>query len=184
QVKEKQDSDTIFLQLKGVVHQYKVEVFFQKGDGMLRYQVHLCVPKVGGDEVWQEKESLVPGSKVEKQRSRVNYGFMEESARRGSYLGSRSSHEGQVVVLSGSNCSSFPPLSSSLGFIRERKGPRSVDLPVDLHPAQGSGPRDPSRVVDHVTGRTGALGSQAEFTRHRCQTTGPFTSYGPDNRPW
>ena len=47
EVKEKQDSDPIFLQLKGAVHQHRVEVFFQEGDGVLRYQGRLCVPNVG-----------------------------------------------------------------------------------------------------------------------------------------
>ena len=36
------------------------------------------------------------GKKVEKQRSHFSQGFVEESVRRGSYLGSRSSHESQV----------------------------------------------------------------------------------------
>ncbi|WMV32525.1 hypothetical protein MTR67_025910 [Solanum verrucosum] len=47
EVKEKQDSDPIFLQLKGAVHQHRVEVFSQGGDGVLRYQGRLCVLKVG-----------------------------------------------------------------------------------------------------------------------------------------
>ncbi|WMV25291.1 hypothetical protein MTR67_018676 [Solanum verrucosum] len=37
EVKEKQDSDPILLKLKGIVHQHKVEVFSQGGDGVLRY---------------------------------------------------------------------------------------------------------------------------------------------------
>ncbi|KAH0734946.1 hypothetical protein KY285_010653 [Solanum tuberosum] len=45
EVKEKQDSDPILLQLKGAVHQQRVEVFFQGGDGVLRYQSRLSVPK-------------------------------------------------------------------------------------------------------------------------------------------
>ncbi|WMV24215.1 hypothetical protein MTR67_017600, partial [Solanum verrucosum] len=45
EVKEKQDSDPIFLQVKGAVHQQRVEVFSQGGDGVLRGR--LCVPKVG-----------------------------------------------------------------------------------------------------------------------------------------
>ena len=36
EVKEKQDSDPIMIQLKGVVNQQKVEVFSQGGDGVLR----------------------------------------------------------------------------------------------------------------------------------------------------
>ncbi|WMV24218.1 hypothetical protein MTR67_017603 [Solanum verrucosum] len=47
EVKEKQDSDPILLQLKGAVHQQKVEVFTQGGHGVLRYHGRLCVPKVG-----------------------------------------------------------------------------------------------------------------------------------------
>ncbi|WMV50267.1 hypothetical protein MTR67_043652 [Solanum verrucosum] len=46
-VKEKQDSDLTFLQLKGAVHQHRVKVFSQLGNGVLFYQVGLCVPKVG-----------------------------------------------------------------------------------------------------------------------------------------
>ncbi|KAH0654413.1 hypothetical protein KY289_032091 [Solanum tuberosum] len=47
EVKEKQDSDMILLQLKGAVHQHRVEVISQGRDGVLRYQGRLCVPKVG-----------------------------------------------------------------------------------------------------------------------------------------
>ncbi|KAH0722926.1 hypothetical protein KY289_005970 [Solanum tuberosum] len=47
EVKEKQDSDPILLQLKGAIHQQKIEVFSQGGDGVLRYQGCLCVPNVG-----------------------------------------------------------------------------------------------------------------------------------------
>ncbi|WMV07872.1 hypothetical protein MTR67_001257 [Solanum verrucosum] len=47
EVKEKQVSDPILLQLKGAVHKQKVEVFFQGGDGVLSYQGRLCVPRVG-----------------------------------------------------------------------------------------------------------------------------------------
>ncbi|KAH0743187.1 hypothetical protein KY290_031180 [Solanum tuberosum] len=46
EVKEKQDSDPILLQLKGAVHQQRVEVFSQGGDGVFCYQGRLCVPKV------------------------------------------------------------------------------------------------------------------------------------------
>ncbi|WMV32597.1 hypothetical protein MTR67_025982 [Solanum verrucosum] len=49
EVKEKLDSDPILLQLKGAVHQQKVEVFSQGGDGVLRYQGRLCVPKVASE---------------------------------------------------------------------------------------------------------------------------------------
>ena len=47
EVKEKQDSDPIFLELKGAVHNQIVEVFSQGGDGVLHYQGRLCVPDVG-----------------------------------------------------------------------------------------------------------------------------------------
>ncbi|KAH0713646.1 hypothetical protein KY289_009605 [Solanum tuberosum] len=47
EVKEKQDSDPILLELKGAVHNQRVEVFSQGGDGVLRYQCRLCVPDVG-----------------------------------------------------------------------------------------------------------------------------------------
>ena len=46
EVKEKQDSDPIFLEHKGAVHNHRVEVFSQGGDGVLRYQGRLCVPDV------------------------------------------------------------------------------------------------------------------------------------------
>ena len=36
-VKENQDSDPIFLEFKGKVHNKRVEVFSQGGDGVLRY---------------------------------------------------------------------------------------------------------------------------------------------------
>ena len=47
EVKVKQDSDLILLELKGEVHNQRVEVFSQRGDGVLRYQGRLCVPDVG-----------------------------------------------------------------------------------------------------------------------------------------
>ena len=47
EVKEKQESDSIFLELKGAVNNQRVEVFSQGGDGVLRYQGRLCVPYVG-----------------------------------------------------------------------------------------------------------------------------------------
>ena len=37
--KKKQDSDPILLELKGAVHNQRVEVFSKGGDGVLRYQV-------------------------------------------------------------------------------------------------------------------------------------------------
>ncbi|WMV50298.1 hypothetical protein MTR67_043683, partial [Solanum verrucosum] len=42
---EKKDSDPILLQLKGAIHQQRVQVFFKEGDCVLRYQGRLCVPK-------------------------------------------------------------------------------------------------------------------------------------------
>ncbi|KAH0709559.1 hypothetical protein KY284_010986 [Solanum tuberosum] len=47
EVKEKQDSDPILLELKDAVHNLRVEAFSQGGDGVLRYQGRLCVPDVG-----------------------------------------------------------------------------------------------------------------------------------------
>ena len=47
EVKEKQESDPILLELKGEVNNQRVEVFSQGGDGVLRYQGRLCVPYVG-----------------------------------------------------------------------------------------------------------------------------------------
>ncbi|XP_069152708.1 uncharacterized protein [Solanum lycopersicum] len=46
-VKEKQNSDPILIELKGTVHNQRVEVFFQGEDGVLCYQGRLCVPDVG-----------------------------------------------------------------------------------------------------------------------------------------
>ena len=43
EVKEKQDSNPIFLELKGAVNNQRVEVFSQGGDGVLFYQGRLCV---------------------------------------------------------------------------------------------------------------------------------------------
>ena len=42
EVKEKQGSDPIFLELKGAIDNQRVEVFCQGGDGVLLYQVD-CV---------------------------------------------------------------------------------------------------------------------------------------------
>ena len=47
EVKEKQDSDPIFLELRSVVHNQRIEVSSQGGNGVLRYQGRLCVPDVG-----------------------------------------------------------------------------------------------------------------------------------------
>ena len=41
-VKKKQDSDPILLELKGAINYHRIEVFFQGGDGVLRYQGRLC----------------------------------------------------------------------------------------------------------------------------------------------
>ena len=38
EVKEKQDSDPMLLELKGAVHNKRVDVFSQGGDGVLHYQ--------------------------------------------------------------------------------------------------------------------------------------------------
>jgi len=46
EVKEKQDQDPIFLELKENVNNQKVITFEQGGDGVLRHQGRLCVPKV------------------------------------------------------------------------------------------------------------------------------------------
>ena len=47
EVKEKQESDPILLELKGAVKNQRVEVLSQGGDGVLRYKVRLCLPDVG-----------------------------------------------------------------------------------------------------------------------------------------
>ena len=47
EVKENRDSDPMLLELKGAVHNQRVEVFSRGGDGVLRYQDRLCVPDVG-----------------------------------------------------------------------------------------------------------------------------------------
>ena len=47
EVKEKQESDPILLELKGAVNNKRVEVFSQGGDGVLCYQCRLCVLDVG-----------------------------------------------------------------------------------------------------------------------------------------
>ncbi|KAH0769082.1 hypothetical protein KY290_013063 [Solanum tuberosum] len=58
EVKEKHDSDPILLQLKGVVHQQRVVVFSQGGDGVLRYHGQLCVPKVGLPHTRRQHNSI------------------------------------------------------------------------------------------------------------------------------
>ena len=68
EVKEKQESDPILLELKGAVNNQRVEVFSQGGDGLLRYQGRLCVPDVGElrqhilTESHNSKYSIHPGS--------------------------------------------------------------------------------------------------------------------------
>ena len=47
EVKEKQDSDPILLEIKGPVHNQRVEVLSQGGDGVFCYQGRLYVPDVG-----------------------------------------------------------------------------------------------------------------------------------------
>ena len=47
EVKKKQDSDPILLELKGAVNNQKVEVFSLGGDGVLLYRGRLSVPDVG-----------------------------------------------------------------------------------------------------------------------------------------
>ena len=47
EVKEKQDSDPILLELKGAVHNQRVKVFSQRGDGVIHYQDRWYVPDVG-----------------------------------------------------------------------------------------------------------------------------------------
>ncbi|KAH0764885.1 hypothetical protein KY285_000756 [Solanum tuberosum] len=47
EVKEKQDSDPILLELKVAAQKQTFEIFSQGGDGVLRYQGRLCVPDVG-----------------------------------------------------------------------------------------------------------------------------------------
>ena len=47
EVKEKQESDPILLDLKGAVNNQRVEVFSQGGDGVLRYEGRLCVLDMG-----------------------------------------------------------------------------------------------------------------------------------------
>ncbi|XP_069150847.1 uncharacterized protein [Solanum lycopersicum] len=47
EVKEKKDSDPILLELKGAVHNQRVEVFSQGIDGVLHYKGRLCILNVG-----------------------------------------------------------------------------------------------------------------------------------------
>ncbi|WMV46168.1 hypothetical protein MTR67_039553 [Solanum verrucosum] len=54
---------------------------------------------------------------------------------------------------------------------------------VHIQPRTG-GPRDPSRAVDHHTGRTGARGRETGPPKLRRQTTEPSTDRGLDNMLW
>ena len=47
EVKKKQESDPILLELKSAVNNQRVDIFSQGGDGVLRYKGRLCVPNVG-----------------------------------------------------------------------------------------------------------------------------------------
>ena len=47
EVKEKKESDLIFLEIKDAINNQRVEDFFQGGYGVLRYQGRLCVIDVG-----------------------------------------------------------------------------------------------------------------------------------------
>ena len=66
EVKEKQDRDPI--ELKGALHNQRVEVFSQRGDGVLRYKRRLCVPDAGElrkhilAEAFNSMYSIHPGS--------------------------------------------------------------------------------------------------------------------------
>uniref|UniRef100_M1DW32 Uncharacterized protein n=1 Tax=Solanum tuberosum TaxID=4113 RepID=M1DW32_SOLTU len=64
------------------------------------------------------------------------------------------------------------------------EGPRSVDLPMNSKPFPQRWTTRPLRAMDHLMDRAGSHGSQAESTRSRRQTTGPFTGRGPDDGPW
>ena len=58
-VKEKQDQDPILLDLKATVHSQGVLAFEQGGDGVLKYQGRLCVPRVDGlqERIMEEDDS-------------------------------------------------------------------------------------------------------------------------------
>ena len=66
--KEKKDSDPILFEPKGVVHNQRVKVFSQGGDGVLRYKGRLCVPNVGElrehilEEAYNSRHSIHPGA--------------------------------------------------------------------------------------------------------------------------
>ena len=48
EVEDKQDKDPILFDLKENVHKQRVLAFEQGGDGVLKYQGRLCVPKLDG----------------------------------------------------------------------------------------------------------------------------------------
>ena len=56
-MKENQDQDFIFLDMKVNVHKKRVLALEQGGDGMLKYQGRLCVPRVNGLQVRIMKEA-------------------------------------------------------------------------------------------------------------------------------
>ena len=66
--KDKQDQDTILLELKANVHKQKVMAFEQAGDVVLRYQGRLCLPRVVElqnrimEEAHSSRYSIHPGS--------------------------------------------------------------------------------------------------------------------------
>ena len=68
EVKEKQESDPILLELKGAINNERVEVFSQGGDDVLRYQGRLCVLDVGElrqhiiSEAHNSRYSIHPGA--------------------------------------------------------------------------------------------------------------------------
>ena len=68
EVKEKKDSHPILLELKGAVHNQRVEVFSQGGYGVFLYQGKLCVPDLGElrqhilPEAYNSRYSIHPGA--------------------------------------------------------------------------------------------------------------------------
>ena len=68
EVKQKQESDPILLELKNAVNNQRVEDFSQGGDGVLHYQGRLCVPDVGEfrqhilEEAHNSTYSIHPGA--------------------------------------------------------------------------------------------------------------------------
>ena len=68
EMKENQDQDPIFLDLKASVHRQRVLAFEQGGDGVLKYQGRLFVPHIDGlqerilEESHISKYSIHPGA--------------------------------------------------------------------------------------------------------------------------